>query len=152
MAVTIKSKHAVVSKAPSVLYMVFVDMRNFLQFLPEDKKQGVTADYDTLKATVQGFNVGVRIVERLPYSRIGFADDGAPFSFGIKMFFDSVADNPDRTDFHIEMDAELNFMMKMMLESKIREALDRIVDGLAAVSEGRIPDGVDPSAFNGFKS
>ena len=49
MAVEIKSKKGVVSKAPHELYMVFTDMRNFVQFLPEDKKQGVTADYDSIQ-------------------------------------------------------------------------------------------------------
>lgn len=58
MSTIVKSKHAVVSRAPYILYMMFVDMRNFVQFLPEDKKNEVTADYDSIKATVQGFNVG----------------------------------------------------------------------------------------------
>ena len=114
-----------------MLYMGFVDMRNFIQFLPEDKKKDITADYDSLKAVVQGFNVGVRITERTPYSKICMKDDGAPFSFGISMF-------------HIELSAELNMMMKMMLGSKLQEALDRIVDALAAVSEGKVPEGIDP--------
>ena len=50
-----KSKHGIVSRPPYELYMSFADMRNFLRFLPEDKREGVTADYDTLKASVQGF-------------------------------------------------------------------------------------------------
>ena len=54
MAVEIKSKRGIVSKAPYELYMTFVDMRNFVQFLPEDKKQGVTADFDSIHAEVQG--------------------------------------------------------------------------------------------------
>lgn len=150
MRTEIKSKHAVVSKAPYMLYMAFVDMRNFLQFLPEDKKQGVTADYDTLNAVVQGFNIGIRISERVPYSRIGFTDNGAPFSFSISMHFDSVG-VPDKTEFYIELSADLNFMMKMMLGSKLQEALDKMVDGLAAVSEGRMPEGIDPSVYpDGF--
>ena len=45
-----KSKRAVVSKPPYQLYMAFVDMRNFVQFLPEDKKESVTADYDSIRA------------------------------------------------------------------------------------------------------
>ena len=53
MSTEIKSKHGIVSKQPFELYMAFVDMRNFLQFLPEDKREGVTADYDTISATVQ---------------------------------------------------------------------------------------------------
>ena len=53
MSVQIKSKTAVVSKAPYELYMVFTDMSNFVRFLPEEKKADVTADYDSLHAVVQ---------------------------------------------------------------------------------------------------
>ena len=77
----ITSKHGQVSRSPFELYMMFVDLRNFLQFLPEDKRDSVTADYDTLTATVQGFKIGVMVKERVPYSKISFVDDGAPFSF-----------------------------------------------------------------------
>ncbi len=146
MRTEIKSKHAVVSKAPYMLYMAFVDMRNFLQFVPEDKRQGITADYDTITAVVQGFNIGVRVSERVPYSRIDFVDNGAPFNFTVSMHFDSTGE-PDKTDFSIELSADLNLMMKMMLGSKLQEGLDRMVDGLAAVSEGRMPEGIDPSMY-----
>ena len=120
MAVDIKSKHAVVSKPPFELYMAFVDMRNFVQFLPEDKKEGATAD---------------------------FKDEGAPFAFSVSMHFDAAQSDPYKTEFYIELSAELNLMMKMMLGSKLKDALDKMVDGLVAVSEGRMPEGVDPSMF-----
>ena len=51
MATEIKSKHAIVSRQPYELYMGFTDMRNFVQFLPEDKKKGIEADYDSIKGT-----------------------------------------------------------------------------------------------------
>ena len=146
MSVKIKSKTALVSKAPYELYMVFTDMSNFVRFLPEDKKADVTADYDSLHAVVQGFNIGVRISERIPYSRIDFADDGAPFQFVLSMHFDAASD-PYKTNYHISLDADLNFMMKTLLGSKLKEGLDKIVDGLVAMSEGRMPEGVDPSMF-----
>ena len=139
-----RSKKAVVSKAPYVLYMAFVDMRNFIQFLPEDKKADVTADYDSIHASVQGFNIGVRVTDRVPYSRIAFADDCAPFKFALQMHFNPAAD-PYKTDFQIELDADLNFMMKTLLGSKIQGALDKVVDSLVDVSEGRVPEGVDLS-------
>jgi hypothetical protein len=146
MAVEIKSKRAVVSKAPYELYMVFVDMRNFVQMLPEDKKQGVEADYDSIHATVQGFNIGVKVCDRVPYSKIVYQDDGAPFSFNMTLHFDPASD-PYKTDFQICLDADLNFMMKTLLGSKLQEGLNKIVDGLVAMSEGRMPEGVDPSMF-----
>ena len=49
-----ESKHGVVSRQNHELFMTFTDMRNFLAMLPEDKKQGVTADFDTISAEVQG--------------------------------------------------------------------------------------------------
>ena len=144
--VSYSSKRAVVSKAPYELYMAFVDMRNFMQFLPEDKKEGVVADYDSIKATVQGFTIGVKVVDRVPYSKIEFADDGAPFQFKLTMHFDPASD-PYKTDFQINLDADLNFMMKMLIGSKIQGALDKVVDSLADLSEGRVPEGVDLSQW-----
>ena len=126
--------------------MAFVDMRNFVQFLPEDKKEGVTADYDTIHAQVQGFNIGVKVVERVPYSRIEYVDDGAPFQFRLKLHFDPATD-PYKTDFQIKLDADLNLMMKMLVGSKIQGALDKVVDSLVDLSEGRVPEGVDLSQW-----
>ena len=83
---------------------------------------------------------------RTPYSKIEFADDGAPFQFNLKMHFDAAAD-PYKTDFQIDLDADLNFMMKTILGGKIKDALDKVVDGLVAMSEGRMPEGVDPSMY-----
>jgi hypothetical protein len=144
--VSYSSKRAVVSKAPYELYMAFVDMRNFMQFLPEDKKDDVTADYDSIHATVQGFNIGVKVTDRVPYSKIEFADDGAPFQFKLTMDFNAASD-PYKTDFQIHLDADLNFMMKMLLGSKIQGALDKVVDSLVDLSEGRMPEGVDLSQW-----
>lgn len=144
--VSYSSKRAVVSKAPYELYMAFVDMRNFMQFLPEDKKEDVTADYDSIKATVQGFTIGVKVTDRVPYSKIEFADDGAPFQFKLTMHFDPASD-PYKTDFQINLDADLNFMMKMLIGSKIQGALDKVVDSLVDLSEGRVPEGVDLSQW-----
>ena len=143
MNTDIISKHGIVSKSPFELYMAFVDMRNFLQMLPEDKRQGVEADYDTITATIQGFKIGIMVRDRIPYSMIQFIDNGAPFSFGGSLHFDAVPDGSQRTDFHIEFHADLNLMMKTMLSGKIKEALDKVVDGLVSVSEGRMPEGID---------
>jgi hypothetical protein len=97
--------------------------------LPEDKKQGVTADYDTISATVQGFTIGVKVTRREPYSYIELQDNGAPFHFMVSLHFDP-ADDPGKTDFHIDLLADLNVVMKMMIGSKLQEALDKVVDGL----------------------
>lgn len=104
----------------------------------------------------------MRIAQRTPYSRIDFKDDGAPFQFTVSLFFDPVPNASEQTEFYIELVADLNLMMKMMLGSKLKDALDKMVDALADISRGKMPEGIDPSMFpegfdpsrfsNGFNS
>lgn len=144
------SKHGQVRKSPIELYMMFVDMRNFVMMLPEDKKEMVKADYDSILVSVQGYEIGAKVLTRTPYSRIELVDYGAPFAFKLSLSFDATP-NPGVTDFSIKLEADLNFMMKMMIGSKLQESMDRIVDALVAVSEGRTPEGVDPNMLKNFK-
>ena len=143
----IESKHGVVSRQPYELYMSFVDMRNFLAMLPPERKEGVQADYDTLTATVQGFNIGVKVHERVPYSRIELVDYDAPFAFHLELHFDPAPSEPYKTEFWVKLEADLNLMMKMMLGGKIKSGLDKVVDGLVDASNGKMPEGFDPSQF-----
>ena len=94
-------------------------------------------------------NCGCRIVnveERVPYSRILFKDRGGPFPFRVTLHFDP-SEDPYKTDFHVELSAELNLMMQMLLGSRLQEAMDKLVDGLVDASNGRMPEGFDPSKF-----
>lgn len=134
------SKHGLVSKSPFELYMGFVDMRNFLQMLPESRKEGVTADFDTITGTVQGITLGVRVLDRHPYSRIDFTDHGGPVRFSFSLHFDPSPESPSKTDFYIRAQAEIPMMLKLMVGSKIQKGLDRMVDSLVDISEGRMPD------------
>lgn len=150
MAAEFHSKTGTVSRPQYEMYMAFVDLRNFERMIPEDQKGAVTADFDTLSASIRNFNIGVKVSARVPYSRIELVDYDAPFGFHVVLHFDESA-TPGKTDFSIDVEADLNLMMKMMLGSKIKEALDKVVDGMVAVSEGRMPEGIDPSALSNMK-
>ena len=143
----IESKHGTVSRQPYELYMSMTDLENFKRMLPQDKQDMMTADYDTLTVTVQGFNVGVKVHNRVPYSLIELVDYGAPFAFHIELHFDPSPQDPYKTDFWIKTEADLNLMMKMMLGSKLQDAMDKIVDGLVDASNGKMPEGFDPNAW-----
>jgi len=133
------SKHGTVNRPQAELYMAFTDLGNFTRFLPEDRQADVTADYDSISVKVQGITLGGRVVRREPYSYIEIKGEGAPFEFTVGLHFDPAGAG---TEFYIEVDADLNFMMKMMLGGKLQEALDKIVDGLVDVSNGKVPEGV----------
>lgn len=133
------SKHGQVSKMPEELYMAFTDMRNFTAMAPARFRDSLDADYDSIRISVQGMTLGVRVDERRPYSLIRLGSFESPVEFVAAVHFDrSVI--PGKTEFYIELDANLNFMMKALLGNKLQDALDKIVDGLVDVSEGRMPD------------
>ena len=133
------SKHGQVAKRPEELFMAFTDMRNFAQMVPQDKvKAEITADFDNLTATVQGFRIGVRVDERQPYQLIRISSFESPVEFVAVLHFQP-SQLPGRTDFWIDLDANLNFMMKTMLGGKLQQVIDKMVDSLVDASEGRMP-------------
>lgn len=137
MAAQYYSKHGIVSKSREELFMSFTDLSNFGKMVPEGAKADIKADYDTLSATIQGFTIGVKVTERHPYDRIVIEDNGAPFKFSVTLHFDEA--EAGKTDFSLEVEADLNLMMKAMLGRKIQDGIDKVVDGLVAVSEGKKP-------------
>lgn len=143
--IEIESKTGTVAKPPYSLYMMLVDPRNIVNMLPQDKREGITVEYDSIRGTVQGFNVGIKYIERRPYSLLRLEDDGAPFHFVISLNFESNG-NPMETLFSINVSADLNFMMKTLLGGKIKDALDKIVDALVDASHGKMPEGFDSSS------
>lgn len=137
MAAHYESKHGIVAVPPEQLYMSFTDMRNLTQSMPPKYLDNVTADFDNIRATIQGFTIAVRVKERLPYSVIRIEDSEAPFHFCISAHFDPAEGG---TDFSLEADADLNLMMKALLGGKIKDALDKAVDTLVSVSHGNRPE------------
>ncbi|MCR4859656.1 MAG: hypothetical protein K5910_03215 [Bacteroidales bacterium] len=133
------SKHGQVAKRPEELYMAFTDLRNFAQMVPQGKFQAdIQADFDNLSVVVQGFKIGVRVDEREPYRLIRLGSSESPVEFVGVLHFEP-SSIPGRTDFWIDLDANINFMMKTMLGNKVQEAMDKMVDGLVDASEGRMP-------------
>ena len=143
------SKHGTVTRPQAELFMVFTDPRNITRMVPADKLGEVSADYDTVSIKAQGITVSARITRREPYSFIELHSENAPFDFVVGLHFDYAG--PAATEFYIEVDADLNFRMKMMLGNKVQEALDRVVDGLVDVSNGKIPEDLPEDVKNNLK-
>lgn len=139
MAANFSSKHGQVSKCPEELFMIFTDLRNFAAMVPEKMKSDVTAEFDYIRFTVQGFAIAIRVDDRQPYNLIRYGSSESPVEFVATLHFDR-SDIPGKTDFWIEVDANLNFMMKSLLGSKIQQGLDKAVESLVAVSNGEKPD------------
>jgi hypothetical protein len=149
----ISSKTVLIDRQPVVLYSALGDLSALVKNMPEDKRATITATEDSISANMQGFNFGMRVVDREPFSRVTFCQmDGTPIDFRIDACFDSVDDpsRPDadcKTNFHLELEAQLGGMLKMMLGSKLQGVLDKLTDTIAAAAEGRTTDISSMSSF-----
>ena len=123
---------AEVNQAAEKVFASFSDLSNFTKNLPEDKRDQVTATPDTLVAAVQGFQLGIRVAERLPFETIRLEQYGATplFPFTIWIHLKDLSDG--RSSLQLEFHAELNMMFKMMLEPKLKEGIVKITEQIAA--------------------
>lgn len=139
----VKGKIITVDQPAHLLYSGFADMRNFLRAVPPDKAGEITATEDTIEGEIKGFRMGIKVAQRNPFSLLVFEPFGnSPFPFTISVYFQAV--DVHRTEFHMEISAELSFMIKAMIGSKLQEVVDQLTDQLALAFSGKM----DPSAFN----
>lgn len=125
-----KSKTVVLDRPQMSLFAAFTNLEAILAAVPADKRQDIVVEGDTVRATYAGFTIAVCIAEKVPVSKVVYKDVEAPFHFSITLHFDPAA-LINQTTLWIEVDADLNFMMRTLLGPKIQEALDTIVMQLA---------------------
>ncbi len=120
-----------IQQPASQIFGIFSDLTNFTKSLPADigKSADIHSTSDTLAGKVQGFEIGIKVAERVPFSLIRYEQYGkSPFPFNFIMNIESVS--PTESLFNLELNAELSGMFKMMLGGKLQEAVDKITDEL----------------------
>lgn len=125
----VKGRCAVVQHPVNALFTLFSDLTNFSKNLPSEiqEKAELRSTPDTLLAKVQGFEIGIKVDERIPFSCVKYIQFGnSPVPFTFCVFLKPV--NECQTEFHLELDTELSGMLKMMLGGKLQEMIDRITD------------------------
>lgn len=140
-----KGKTVVINKPAYAIYTIFSDLRNIAAALPEQYRDKVVIEQDTISGQIQGFTIGIKVNGRTPFSRVDFEGCGqVPFPFLMSFFTEAADDNS--TYFHIELRAELNAVMKMMFGKKMQELVDKLTDGIAAAASGQMPEGFEEFA------
>ena len=139
MSEFIQGKTVVINQPSYSLYTIFSGPGRIAGVLPEQYRDKVSFGEDTVLIHVQGFELGVKGHSRTPFSKVEYEHYGqSPFPFFIAIFMEPASDST--TYFHIELTAELNMMMRMMLGGKLREAVDKITDAIANAAAGKMPD------------
>lgn len=134
----IKGKAVMVDQPTVLLFNAFSDLRNFAMAIPPDKKEGLVITADSIEGTVNGMNVGIKIANKVPFSSISFEPYGQlPFECAFTVYLRDIA--PQKTEFQIVLNAELNYMVKLMIGGKLQGMVDTITDQFAAAFSGNPP-------------
>ena len=119
------------------VFAAFSDLSKLTEKVPEEHRDKVRADADTLIVQAQGFELGIRVVERTPCHQVRFENYGAQTLFPFTIWIHIGDAGTDASTLQIELHAELNMMMKMMLGPKLQEGIDKFTEQLAAGMSGR---------------
>ncbi len=141
MAEEVIGKSIILNQPSYAIYNIFSDFKRIESTLPQDKRDKVHFEEDSVLVKVQGFEIGAKIHNKVPFSLIELEQYGqAPFPFLISFHMEPLSDT--QTCFHIELRAELNPMMKMFIGKRLPELVDKLTDGIAQAAIGNIPDDV----------
>ena len=96
-----------------------------------DKVEEWQATEDTCSFKAKGFTVKLRMAEREEPKLIKIVGDdgGMPMDFAFWLQLKEVA--PNDTRMRLVLHIELNMMMRMMIGSKLQEAVDKIAEAIA---------------------
>lgn len=127
-----ESKQKQINKPAELIFAALSSFSNFTPILA-DKVEGWEASEDRCSFKAQGFTVSLAILERVRPTLIKIGapdgDSGVPFPFTFFVQLKEV--EPSDTRMRIVADVELNMMMRMMIGSKLQEAVDKIADQIA---------------------
>lgn len=124
----VKGRNIVVKQPASVLFSIFSDLTNLSKNLPSDLRDKVylKSTPDTLLAQIMGFQMGIMVEERIPFSSIKYIQFGkSPVPFTFWVFLNSI--NDAETEFHLELEAELSGIFKLM-SGKLQGVVDKVTD------------------------
>lgn len=127
-----ESKIVAINRKSEDVYRVLSDFRLFTPFIPTDKLEGWKAEEDSCSFIVNGIGqTGLKIIEKEPFKTVKITGDGKlPFEFFLWIQLNEV--EPNDTRMKLTLKAELNMMLKMMLEKKIEEGINTMAEGIAA--------------------
>ena len=114
--------------------MLFSDFSHFRGVISAEaiEKYELRFTEETVIGRAYGFELGVHITEKTPFSRVGYKQYGRmPIEFSLVANIVTIA--PGTCDFQLILDTELPGIYKMMLGNKLQEVMDKLTDNIEIV-------------------
>lgn len=122
-----KSPEIDVNLSPEALYNKLSDLNNLKSILPP-QISGFESTKDSCSFKIGGMpKITLGISEKIPYSKISLIAKNSQVPFNLVCL---ISDNGENCKALLEINAELNMMMKMMLEKPLTSFLNSAAEGL----------------------
>lgn len=131
---TYESDIKTISSNEEMVFGILSDLNNLkkIQENPEfaEKAKDLEFDTDSVSFSVEGFGrIGFRVIEREPFKTIKFATEHAPVA--VNVWIQLVAVDENETKMKLTLKAELPSMIKMMVDKKLKEGINKVADMVA---------------------
>jgi len=129
---TFESQIKTVPHPQEKIFNFLSDFNNFGELIPADKIRNWQSfgDYCTFELDMVG-EVGLRIVEKTPYSTIKYISEGnSPVNFYLWVQIKEVADSDSRIKLTIK--ADMSPMIKMVAQGPIKKFLEILANAIAS--------------------
>ena len=101
--------------------------------IPQIKISGFESDQDSCRFQIAGMGLAeIRIVEREPHKTIKVSSTGS-LPVSITFWIQLLPVAAYETKLRLTLDAEMSMMIKMMVNKKLEEGIDKMADMLAAL-------------------
>ena len=118
---TFKSPEVIVNRSAKDFFIKIGDLNNLKEIIPSSIK-----DFESTETTcsfkMKGMPaLNLELFEKTPFSKISLKAKGSQVPFSLDCI---ISDKGDQCQARLEINAELNMMMKMMLEKPLTQFLD----------------------------
>ena len=115
-------------KSPSyAVFASFSDLTLMKNRIPDEYRDKVTVTPDTVEGDYNGMHLGLKVAERVPYSRIVMKPmEGFPLDFSL--IFKIEDNDASSSKIKVCVEAQMNFIIKAMMGSKIQSLLDQMTE------------------------
>ena len=126
----IESQKVTVNKSAEELFNFISNFNNFNQLMPSSV-QDLETTKDTCSFSLKGMpTIHLKIGDKKPFTHVSMVADGGQIEFSLNC---SLEEDGDNCKAQLFFEAELNMMMKMMVEKPLTNFLNLLVDKLREI-------------------
>ena len=129
----IESEKVEVNKSSQEIFSFLSDFNNFQKLMPPQVTDWKSTA-DECSFTISGMaSIGMKIVERTPNTRMKIVSNGkVPFEFTLNVLLEEAA--PAKTIGQLIFEADLNPMMKMMVEKPLTNFFNSLAEKMKGMN------------------